>query len=106
MLQTRVGKLLAERMVLKENKPKLRADLEGYMSVSESENEDQNIEALKNRAANKAYKKVNTDKGQTGDQSSADKHMAAAMYSGLISHSDTSEEMVDTKRVFTNQINH
>lgn len=40
-----------------------------------------------------------------GDQSSADKHMAAAMYSGLISHSDTSEEDIDNKRgVFTNKI--
>ena len=41
MLQARVGKLLAERMVQKETKQKLRADLEGYMSVSESENEEE-----------------------------------------------------------------
>ena len=71
---------------------KMRAALDSYLSVSESDNEEeskQNKECSDQKLVSKTTGKKT--RNQTDKKSSSSgKQMAAAMYSGLISHSDTS----------------
>ena len=86
---------------------KMRSDINGYLSVSDDSDRVEELNVLKSKNKQKSRKisrKEDSDKAGRGKRmdeaaknndehsSSAEKHMAAAMYSGLISHSDTSDE--------------
>ena len=89
-LQKMQSKLLDEE--ISKGDMKMRAALDSYLSVSESDNEEESKQK-KECSDQKLVSKTTGKKtrNQTDKKSSSSgKQMAAAMYSGLISHSDTS----------------